>query len=88
MDEWKMLLINWGLLYNLSENKIRGPKNLSYIEDFPHYISFIEANILESQKDVLKDAPEIQKFHKIQNFSRQHPVCNFLVKLCIVFLYY
>ena len=66
----------------------RGLKNLSYTEDFPCYISFVEANILESQKDVLKDVPEVQKFHKIKNFSRQHPVCNFLVKLCIVFLYH
>lgn len=66
----------------------RGPKNLSYTEDFPCHISFVEANILESQKDVLKDVPEVQKFHKIKNFSRQHPVCNFLVKLCIVFLYH
>ena len=50
---------DWGLLYNLSENKIRGPKNLSYTEYFECYISFIDAIILERHKDVLEDMPKI-----------------------------
>ena len=59
MDECKMLRADWGLLYNLSKNTIRGPKNFFYTEDFECYISFIDAIILERQKDVLEDVPKI-----------------------------
>ena len=59
MDECKMLREDWGLLYNLTENTIRGPKNFSYTEDFECYKSFIDAIILERQKDVLEDVPKI-----------------------------
>ena len=54
-----MFRADWGLLYNLSENKIRGPKKFSYTEDFECYISFIDSIILERQKDVLEDVPKI-----------------------------
>ena len=53
---------NWGLLYNLSESKIKGSKNFSCARDFACYVSFIEATILERHKNVLKDVPKIHKF--------------------------
>ena len=59
MAECKMLRADWGLLYNLLENTTRGPKNFSCTEDFECYISFIDAIILERQKDVLEDVPKI-----------------------------
>ena len=72
-----MLMTNQGLLYNLSENKIRGPRKLSYTEDSACDVSFIDATILERQKDVLKDVLKYQKFHEIENSSRKYPVCHF-----------
>ena len=57
MDECEMLKTDWGLLYNLSEIRIKGPKNFSYTENFAWY-KFTELTILEWQKDALKDVPK------------------------------
>ena len=62
MDECEILRTDWGLLYDLSESKKRGPKSFSCARDFSCYVSFIEATILERHKNVLKDVPKIHKF--------------------------
>ena len=69
-----MLMTNQG---HLSENKIRGPRRLSYTEDSPCDVSFLDATILERQKHVLRDVLKSQKFHEIENSSRKYPVCHF-----------
>lgn len=77
MDESEMVRTDWGLLYNLSENKIRG-HFFSYTEDFACYIRFIEATMLEKQKDVLKRCNEnFRNFRKFKKSLRKHPVCYF-----------
>ena len=58
MDECEMLKTDWGLLYNLSEIRIKGPKNFSYTENFAWY-KFYWINHIRMTKRCTKRCAEI-----------------------------